>query len=118
VATHTGTVHLIDDTLVHLADGMYSFCMLLAYAFDGQSDAGTLITAVLAHPRYADGCFSPWTGPCDDMHGPYLLHRLTVDGFERCSVASAWATLLEWPGTHLNPCAGDAMLRSQEIAGA
>jgi hypothetical protein len=41
-----------DDTHVHLADGMYSFCVLLRFDFDGQPSAAELIEAVQSHPRY------------------------------------------------------------------
>lgn len=81
MATGESGLRLTDDTRVHLADGMYSFCILLRFAFDGQPSAAELIEAVLAHPRYRSDCISRWTGPCEGIHGPYRLETLTVGGF-------------------------------------
>ncbi|WP_458318200.1 hypothetical protein [Mycolicibacterium brisbanense] len=110
-------LRLTDDTLVHLAPGMYDWCMLLAFAFDGQPAATQLIAAVLEHPRWRDDCMSPWTGPCD-VHGPYRLETIGVEGFQRCTVATAWDILVNWPATDLNPWVSESLLLSREILGA
>jgi hypothetical protein len=111
-------VRLTDDTHVHLADGMYSFCVLLRYAFDGQPSAAELIEAVLSHPRYDDMFISRWTGPCGDVHGPYRLETLTVEGFRPCSTATALANLMDWPATNLSPWVSKELMLSQEIVAA
>jgi hypothetical protein len=111
-------VRLTDDTHVHLADGMYSFCVLLKFDFDGQPSAAELIGAVLAHPRYDDMFISPWTGPCGDVHGPYRLETLTVEGFQPCSAAAALANLMDWPAINLSPWVSKELIESQEIVAA
>jgi hypothetical protein len=111
-------LRLTDDTLVHLADGMYSFCVLLSFDFDGQPSAAELIEAVLAHPRYDDGFISPWTGPHGNVHGPYRLETLTVGGFQPCSTATAWANLMDWPAINLSPWVSRDLIVSQEIVAA
>jgi hypothetical protein len=117
VAEDQQALRLISDMLVHLADGMYSWCMLLTFAFDCQPSAAELISALLAHPRYQDGCWSKWTGP-EGIHGPYRLEALSVNGFEPCSAAAAVHILNDWPASNLNPWVSDEMLLSQEIVAA
>jgi hypothetical protein len=111
-------VRLTDVTTVLLADGMYSFCELLRYAYDGQPAAGELIAAVLEHPRYHDMFITRWTGPQRGVHGPYRLETLSVEGFEPCSVATAIDVLNKWPASHLNPWVSHEMIESQEIVAA
>lgn len=118
VANPTGTVHLVDDALVHLAEHFYGWCMLLRFAFDGQPPAVELITALLSHPRYQDSCMSPWTGPIPGVHGPYRLETLTVEGFQRCSAAAALEILHNWPAADLEAQFTKGMLVCQEIIGA
>lgn len=101
-------MRLTDDTRVHLADGMYSFCILLRFAFDGQPSAAELIEAVLAHPRYRSDCISRWTGPCEGIHGPYRLETLTVGGFRPCTAAAALQALVDWPATDKSQSLGQA----------
>jgi hypothetical protein len=111
-------VRLTGDTHVHLADGMYSFCVLLRYAFDGQPSAAELIEAVLSHPRYDDMFISRWAAPCGDVHGPYRLETLTVQGFRPCSAAAALEALMKWPATNLSPWVSKELMLSQEIVAA
>ncbi|WP_142282785.1 hypothetical protein [Mycobacterium aquaticum] len=111
------SLRLTDDTLVRLAPGMYDWCMLLEFAFDGQPSDSHLIEAVLEHPRWRDDCMSPWTGPCE-VHGPYRLETVTVEGFRRCTAAEAWEVLINWPATDLNPWVRESLLLSREIVGA
>jgi hypothetical protein len=118
VSDGTTAVRLTDVTRVLLADGMYSFCKLLRYAYDGQPAAGELIAAVLAHPRYHDMFITTWTGPQPGVHGPYRLETLTVDGFEPCTAATAIDVLNKWPASHLNPWVSKELIESQEIVAA
>jgi hypothetical protein len=110
-------LRLTSDILVRLAQRSYGWCMLLTFAFDGQPSAATLIGALLAHPRYQDGCWSPWTGP-EGIHGPYRLAALSVNGFEPCSAASAVYILNAWPALNVNPWVSAGLLQSQEIIAA
>jgi hypothetical protein len=112
-------LHLTDDTLVHLADGTYSFCDLLKFEFDGEPSSAELIAAVLVHPRYHDMFVSPWTRPQEGVHGPYRLEALTVEGFRACSVAEALQVLHDWMADpDVNPKFMAEMLESQEIVAA
>lgn len=111
------SLRLTDDTLVHLAPGTYSWCMLLGFAFDGQPGTDQLIAALLEHPRWRDDCMSPWTGPCE-VHGPYRLETIGVEEFQGCTVAAAWDVLVHWPAADINPWASESLLESREILGA
>ena len=112
-------LRLTGDTLVHLADGTYSFCDLLTFEFDGQPSAAELIDAVLQHPRYHDAFISPWTGPQEGVHGPYRLETLTVHGFRACSASQALQVLYDWMADpDVNPKFIAEMLESQEIVAA
>jgi hypothetical protein len=118
VGDDTSALRLIDATRVLLAEGMYRFCKLLRYSYDGESAAGELIAAVLAHPRYHDMFITRWTGPQPGVHGPYRLETLTVEGFEPCSAAMAIDTLMKWPASDLNPWVSQDLIVSQEIVAA
>jgi len=112
-------LRLIDDPQVHLADGMYSFCFLLKFGFDGQPSAAALIEAMLQQPRYHDMFITTWTGPQEGVHGPYRLEALTVQGFRACSAAEALHVLHDWPtAPDINPLRIPEMLLSHEIARA
>lgn len=108
-------VELIEDTTVHMAPGMYSWCALLTFAFPAAMSGTDLINSVLAHPRYHHDCASPWTGIPGSRHGPYRMDSLKVDGFQRCSHADAMATLWSWPATNLNPWVSSSLLLSREL---
>jgi hypothetical protein len=112
-------LRLTGNSLVHLADGTYSFCDFLRFEFDGQPSSVELIDAVLQHPRYHDNFLSPWTKPQEGVHGPYRLETLTVDGFRACSVSEALQVLHDWIACpDANPRFMAAMLESQEIVAA
>jgi hypothetical protein len=117
VAEDEQALRLISDMLVHLEERSYSWCMLLRFAFDGQPPAAELISWLLAHPRYQDGCWSRWTAP-EGIHGPYRLEALSVQGFEPCSAAAAVHILNDWPASNLCPWVSSEMLLSQEIVAA
>lgn len=112
-------LRLTGDTLVHLADGTYSFCVLMTFEFDGQPAAAELIDAVLHHPRYHDMFISPWTGPGKGVHGPYRLETLTVEGFLACSASTALQVLHDWMADpDVDPKFTAEMRESQEIVAA
>jgi hypothetical protein len=117
VAEDEQALRLISDMLVHLEERSYGWCMLLRFAFDGQPPAAELISWLLAHPRYQDGCWSRWTAP-EGIHGPYRLEALSVQGFEPCSAAAAVHILNDWPASNLCPWVSSEMLLSQEIVAA
>jgi hypothetical protein len=111
-------LRLTGDALVHLAEGMYGFCVLLSFDFDGQPTASALIAAVLEHPRYDDGFIGPWTEFCSGVHGPNRRETLTVQGFRPCSTATAWAKLMDWPAINFSPWVSRELIESQEIVAA
>lgn len=112
-------LRLTSDNLVHLADGTYSFCVLLTFEFDGQPSAAELIDAVLRYPRYHDMFISPWTEPAKGVHGPYRLEALTVEGFRPCSVSEALQVLHDWMADpDVNPKFIAEIRESQEIVAA
>lgn len=106
---------LVDDITVHMAPGMYSWCTLLTFTIPATAPAADLIGGVLDQPRYRHDCISPWTGASEPVHGPYRLEALKVDGFQRCSRATAVTTLWSWPMANLNAWVSTEFLLSREV---
>lgn len=74
------------------------WCQLVSFTIlDDSASDQCLLAAVLAHPRYRDHCAGPFDGQIEhDLHGPYRIETITVDGFVSTTVVAALTVMHLW----------------------
>jgi hypothetical protein len=110
---------VVDDRVVRMAAAPM-WCQLTAFTVgDTTLDDREVLAMVLSHPRYRDHCAGPFASQGHhDLHGPYRIETITVDGFRPVSAAEVLDTLHRWPRDTIYPQHVDSIRECIEIIDA
>ena len=101
----TQDLQFLDRTSIRLGGSTYRWLDLKRFSLETEMGHADAISALVRHVRYRDTYCAPadlWE-PAVDIHGPYWLHRITVEAFKPTTRGSAKAVIAEWAHEYGQP---------------
>jgi hypothetical protein len=101
----TDDLQFLDQTSIKLGSSTYRWLNLKRFSLGTDMADADAISALVRHVRYRDTYCAPadlWE-PAEDIHGPYWLHRITVEAFKPTTRDSAKAVIAEWADEYGQP---------------